>query len=270
MYIDSHAHLFDEDYQKDLDDVIGRARNARVQSIVVPGTTLETSKEAVELAHRYDFIYACVGYHPHEASKATDEGLAEIEELSKDERVVAIGEIGLDFHYDFSPRDRQRETFKQQIEMARRRNLPVVIHTRESLAESIAIVEQAVHGNGYWLHDQMWSEGQGEKLKGVFHCFTGDANQAGRLFECGFLVSFPGIVTFKNSPVVETLKQIGFKNILVETDSPYLTPVPFRGKRNEPSYVTYVAGKIAEIFGVSVEEIAQSASDNTKKLFHLH
>ncbi|HXG38015.1 MAG TPA: TatD family hydrolase [Bacteroidota bacterium] len=265
MYIDSHAHLFYEDYRDDLQAVIERARSAGVEAIVVPGTTLATSQEAVDLAQRFDDVYACVGFHPHEASKAGDNELAAIEQLSHHRRVVAIGEIGLDFHYDFSPREIQESVFQKQIEIAIRRNLPIVVHTRESMAQAIEIVHHAVQTHPEWRQDSS----NGNRWRGVFHCFTGTVNEAKQLFELGFLVSYPGIVTFKNSPVLETLKTIGFQHILLETDSPYLAPVPFRGKRNEPANVVYVAHRIAELFGVAPSEIASVAANNTRKLFNL-
>ncbi|MBI3788150.1 MAG: YchF/TatD family DNA exonuclease, partial [Ignavibacteriales bacterium] len=267
MYIDSHAHIFFEDYKTEQGDVLKRAQDAGIECIIVPGTNIETSKEAIELSERYDFVYACVGFHPHEASKANDETLRTIEELSKHKKVVAIGEIGLDFHYDFSPREKQIEVFEQQIRIAVGRNLPIVVHTRESMAESIAVVEKAVALNGKWRGNSLDDHSRYPASKGVFHCFTGDAHQARHLLEMGFYVSYPGIVTFKNSPVIETLKTIGYDHILIETDSPYLAPVPLRGKRNEPSNIPLIANKIAEIFHAASEDIARTTRYNTKKLF---
>ncbi|MBI3586290.1 MAG: YchF/TatD family DNA exonuclease [Ignavibacteriales bacterium] len=267
MYIDSHAHIFFEDYKTDRDDVLQRAQDAGIECIIVPGTNVETSKEALELSEKYDFIYACVGFHPHDASKANDETLREIEELSKHKKVVGIGEIGLDFHYDFSPRQQQIEVFEQQIHIAIRRNLPIVVHTRESMAESIAVVEKALASDGTWREQYHNEHSRYSTPKGVFHCFTGDAQQAWQLLEMGFYVSYPGIVTFKNSPVIETLKDIGYDHILLETDSPYLAPAPLRGKRNEPSNIPLIANKIAEIFRASTEDVARITSYNAKKLF---
>lgn len=265
MYIDSHAHLFYEDYQDDLHAVIERARSAGIEAIVVPGTTVATSREAISLAERFDEVYACVGFHPHEASQVTNDEIAEIEQLSYHRRVVAIGEIGLDFYYDMSPRETQERVFRKQIELAVRRNLPIVVHTRRSMMQALEIVQEAVRTHPTWRHNP--SDGSG--LRGVFHCFTGTATQAEQLFKLGFCVSYPGIVTFKNSPVLETLKRIGFHKILLETDSPYLAPVPFRGKRNEPANIVYIANRIAELFHVSPSEIASAASRNTRKLFDL-
>lgn len=267
MYIDSHAHIFFEDYKTDRDDVLKRAQDAGIECIIVPGTNIETSKEALELSEKYDFVYACVGFHPHEALKANDETLRAIEELSKHKKVVGIGEIGLDFHYDFSPRQQQIEVFEQQIQIAIRRNLPIVVHTRESMAESIAVVEKALASDGTWREQYRNEHSRYPIPKGVFHCFTGDAQQAWHLLEMGFYVSYPGIVTFKNSPVIETLKSIGYDHILLETDSPYLAPVPLRGKRNEPSNIPLIANKIAEIFRSTTEDVARTTRYNAKKLF---
>lgn len=269
MYIDSHAHIFFENYSSDIDDVLARARAVGVEAIIVPGTTLETSEEAVALAQKYNDVYATVGIHPHEASKATPAVLERIEQLSTSAKVVAIGEIGLDYHYDFSPRDVQVTVFKQQIEIAVRRNLPIVVHTRESLADTFSTVEEAVSKFPAWRANHENVHTRYPALRGVFHCFPGGAEDVWRLLDLGFLVSYPGIVTFKNSPSVETLKRTGFDHILLETDSPYMSPVPLRGKRNEPANVVLVARKIAEIVGASEEDVARSARFNTKRLFNM-
>ncbi|MGB2869388.1 MAG: TatD family hydrolase [Bacteroidota bacterium] len=267
MFIDSHAHLFFEDFKDEVDAVISRALNSGVESIVVPGTGLETSREAIALAERYDCIYACVGFHPHEASKADQSALEKIEELSRHPKVVAIGEIGLDFHYDFSPRETQRTVFQRQIELAVRRDLPIVVHTRESVPETIAIVEEAVRAHPEWRRRLTNSHSRVPSPKGVFHCFTGDADQGWHLLSLGFSVSYPGIVTFRNSPVVETLRRLGYDHILLETDSPFLAPVPHRGKRNEPANVALIGAKVAEILGASIDDVARTATFNTKRLF---
>ena len=267
MYIDSHAHIFFEDYQNDRDEVLQRAREAGVESIVVPGTNLETSREAVALAEKYDFIYACVGFHPHDASKATGEHLREIEELSKQRKVVAIGEIGLDYHYDYSPRDQQIGIFESQIQMAIRRDLPIVVHTRESLPDAMEIVRTAVTNSPGWMSGRLNLHSRRPAPKGVFHCFSGTAEEAWKLLDLGFFVSYPGIVTFKNSPAAETLRQTGFDHILLETDSPYMAPVPLRGKRNEPANIRLIGRKIAEIFEMTEEDVARAARFNAKKLF---
>ncbi len=269
MYIDSHAHIFAENYKSDIDDVLARARASGVEAIIVPGTTLETSEEAVALAEKHDEVYATVGVHPHEASKVTQAVLDRIEQLSTHPKVVAIGEIGLDYHYDFSPRDVQGDVFRRQIEIAVRRNLPIVVHTRESLDDTFATVEEAVRKHTDWRASQQSVHTRHPALRGVFHCFPGGAEDVWKLLDLGFLVSYPGIVTFKNSPSIETLKRIGYDHILLETDSPYMSPVPFRGKRNEPANVVLIARKIAEVFGVSEEDVARATRFNTKRLFNI-
>lgn len=262
-YIDSHAHLSPLDYKEDLQAVLDRARDAGVEAVIVPATDLESSREAIQLADRHSEIFACVGFHPHEASKATENGLQEIEELSKHPKVVAIGEIGLDYYYNLSPHDRQCEVFESQIEIAVRRNLPLVVHMRESTIDTFAAVERAVQKNYGWLPDASVPK------RGVFHCFPGTVEESAKLRNLGFWVSFTGIVTFKKSQAADIVKQIGFQNVLLETDSPYMTPEPFRGKRNEPAHIVYIGKKIAEVSGVSEEEVAASTTANAKALFGL-
>ncbi len=263
QYIDSHAHLFDEDYREDLDIVLSHAQEVGVKYVIIPGTNVKTCQEAVRLAEQHANIFACVGIHPHDAAKATGKDLKEIDELSKHPKVVAIGEIGLDYHYDFSPRDRQREIFIVQIELAIKRNLPVVIHTRESTEDAWNIMQQAVNSH------PSWKESRTEPQRGVFHCFPGTAEQAVNLRVLGFYVSYPGIVTFKKSESIEVVKQIGVQNLLLETDSPYMTPVPLRGKRNEPANIVFIGRKIAETLHVPEEEVARITTENAIRLFGL-
>lgn len=262
--IDSHAHLYDEAFQKDLDDVLERAREAGVERIVVPATNRETSERAIELAERYPFLYAAVGIHPHEAGKAMDSDLAAIEELLHHPRVVAVGEIGLDYYYDFAPRETQQSVFGAQLELAVKSNLPVIVHTRDSMTDAIQAIAGTVAQHPTWCQNSQRAE---SARRGVFHCFTGDGVQANRLFELGFFISFPGIVTFKKSSAGETIRALGLSRVLMETDSPYLTPVPYRGKRNEPAYLVLIARRIAEILGVSVEDVVRRTSANAESLF---
>jgi TatD DNase family protein len=263
QYIDSHAHLFYEDYKNDLESVLKRAKDAGVKYCIVPGTDLKNSREAVLLSEQYENIFACIGVHPHEAAKATNKDLREMEELSKHPKVVAIGEIGLDYHYDFSPKDRQKECFSAQIEIAVKRNLPLVVHTRESTQDAFTIVQKAVETHPEWKQTGI------KPQRGVFHCFPGTAEEAEYVRELGFYVSYPGIVTFKKSDSIEIVKQIGVQNILLETDSPYMTPVPLRGKRNEPANIIYIGRKIAEAFHITEEEVARMTTENTMNLFGL-
>ena len=261
MFVDSHAHLFRKDFGGDLPAVIGRAREAGVDIIVSPGTDLETSREAIELAERYHDIYACVGFHPHEAARADNRSLEEIESLSRHPKVVAIGEIGLDYHYDYSPRERQREVFTLQIDLARRRDLPIVIHCREAEEDTMSIVGAAMADGTPW-----------RRPPGVFHCFPGDGKMARRVIGWGFYISIPGPVTFsskpgKPDPMAEVVPGVPLEHILLETDSPYLAPVPFRGKRNEPAHIPVIAQRIAELKGLSLEEIGRVTSSGARTLF---
>jgi TatD DNase family protein len=264
QYIDSHAHLFYEDYKKDLVDVLTRAKDAGVKYCIVPGTDLTSSTEAISLAEQHESIFACIGIHPHEAAKAADTDLKIIEELTSHPKVVAIGEIGLDYHYNFSPKDRQKEVFTEQVEIAVRRNLPIVVHTRESIDDTIAIVQKVVNAYPDWMEVETIPK------RGVFHCFPGTAEEAKFIRGLGFYVSYPGIVTFKKSDSIETVRQIGVQNILLETDSPYMTPVPFRGKRNEPANIIYIGRKIAETLQITEEEVARVTTENTIQLFNLN
>jgi TatD DNase family protein len=269
IFIDSHAHLFYPDYKDDLEDVIQRAVDAGVKYFVVPGTSVETSRQAIALSERYDAVYACVGIHPLDMAEADDGALHEIEKLSEHKKVVAIGEIGLDYYYDTTPKDKQQRMFRSQIEIAIRRNLPIVVHTRDSMDDAVSAVEELIQKNEYWRSQQATSNSRFPAPKGVFHCFSGDAQTARRLFGLGFLVSYPGIVTFKNSPAVETLHAIGYDHIMLETDSPYLTPVPHRGKRNEPMYIPQIGKKIAEICRATEEDVARTTTYNAKRLFNI-
>jgi TatD DNase family protein len=267
MYIDSHAHLFFKDFKDDLEVVLGRAKTTGIDYIVNPGTDLETSKESVDLARSHKEIYAAVGFHPHDASKANTETLAEIERLSYERKVVAIGEIGLDYHYNFSPPEQQREVFATQIEIAVRRNLPIIIHSREAEPDTVSIVERALINNPDWMNNDGTMS-----PRGVFHCFPGDEAMARKVIGWGFFISIPGPVTFSSKPnkpntMAEVVGAIPLEHILLETDSPYLTPVPHRGKRNEPSNIPLIAKKIAEIKGVPEEEVGTITSQNVRRLF---
>ena len=266
MFVDSHAHLFFKDFKDDLEDVLRRAQDAGVQYIVTPGTDLDTSKQSIDLAERYDMIYACVGFHPHDASKATSMELQEIERLSDHPKVVAIGEIGLDYHYNFAPPEKQREVFSEQVKIARRRNLPIVIHSREAESDTLAIVETNIKPGDDWR--------PGGAPRGVFHCFPGNSAMAGKVIGWNFYISIPGPVTFPDKPskpnsMVEVVTKVPLEHILLETDSPYLTPVPNRGKRNEPSNIPLIAKKIAELRQCTREEVGRMTSEGARRLFGL-
>ncbi|HTK81772.1 MAG TPA: TatD family hydrolase [Bacteroidota bacterium] len=266
MFVDSHAHLFFKDYESDLGDVVKRAADAGVQFIVNPGTDLATSRESISLAEQFEMMYACVGFHPHDAAKADSVSLNEIERLSEHPKVVGIGEIGLDYHYDYSPREKQREIFALQIEIAQRRNLPIVIHSREAEADTLAIVEEKLR------QQPSWRQG---KRKGVFHCFPGDIAMAEKVIGWGFNISIPGPVTFPVKPqkpnsMADVVSRIPIQHIMLETDSPYLTPVPNRGKRNEPSNIPLIARKISELSGRSIEEVGVATTNASCNLFGIN
>ena len=232
MFIDTHAHLFFENFKEDVDEVIKRAKDNGVDFIVVPATDIKTAKEAITLAEKYEQIYATVGIHPHDTKEWNESLLFEIEELAKHPKVVAIGEIGLDYYYDFSPQDQQIKAFKSQLDLATKLQLPVVIHNRDSDGDMMDII-QSYCGTG---------------LKAQFHCYNGSLSDALEFMKMNHFISFTGNITFKKSDGLrEILSHIDLNHLMLETDSPFMTPVPFRGKRNEPSYVSYVAQQVADV-----------------------
>ena len=261
--VDSHAHLFYADFGPDLPEVLSRAHEVGVRRVVVPGTREDSSRQAIDLATRMPGVFAAVGIHPHEAAKVQTDEVARVRELAAQPGIVAVGEVGLDHFYDFAPKDVQAELFQYQLGWAVELDLPVIVHTRDSMEDAIGMVERHARSHPRWCLRE------GQAHRGVFHCFTGNAEQARRLFDAGFYVSYPGIITFKNSPVVATLKEIGLDRVMVETDSPYLTPVPHRGKRNEPSYVVLIANAIAAVLDLPVEEVARRTTRNAEALFRL-
>jgi len=254
MLIDSHCHIDDARYDNDREAILQRARETGVGHFVTIGCDLETSRAAVALAEKHPCISATVGVHPHEVKRIKQGWYEGLRALATSEQVVAYGEIGLDYHYDHSPRDVQRARFREQVQLARELRLPVVIHTREAQEDTITILK----------------EEKAQELGGVFHCFSGDAWLAKDALDLGFYLSFSGVVTFQNATMLrELVKTVPLARMLVETDSPYLTPAPHRGKRNEPAFVRFVAEKIAEIHGVEVEKVEELTSLNTQKLFRL-
>ena len=256
MFIDSHAHIDGPEFDADREEMLERAETAGVSAILNVGTGDPHSgafERAVELGRKHLFVYTAIGTHPHDARLYDDEAEEKIKTLSQDLKVLAWGEIGLDFHYDNSPRDVQVEVFKRQLRAARACELPVVIHTREAEAETIDILR---------------SEYEGAERRGVFHCFSGSGELARRAVELGFMISFSGIVTFKKADELRLVaSEVPLDRLLIETDCPYLTPVPYRGKRNEPGFVVEVARCLAGIHGVDVEEIGRITTENFVHLF---
>ncbi|KON85884.1 hydrolase TatD [Sporosarcina globispora] len=255
MFFDTHAHLNAEQYNEDLQEVIDRALSEGISNIVVVGFDRPTIEKAMELTEKYDFIYASVGWHPVDAIDMTEDDLQWIEELSGHPKVVALGEMGLDYYWDKSPKEIQKEVFRKQIRLAKKVRLPIVIHNRDATADIVEILKE---------------EGAGE-VGGIMHCFSGSPEIANECVDMNFYISLGGPVTFKNAKKPkEVADVIPLEKLLIETDCPYLTPHPFRGKRNEPSYVKLVAEQIAEIKGLSVEEVAQATTENAKKLFGIN
>jgi len=272
MFVDTHCHLFFSEFENDIDDVIKKANDVGVQHIIVPGTDLETSRKSISLAEKYEGIYAAVGFHPHDSSKASENAMEEIEKMSFHKKVVAIGEIGLDFHYDYSPREVQREIFLKQIEIAIRCELPIIVHDRETNGETYETIFKIAEEKNDWMKTKRNTDSRYPHPRGVFHCFAGDSNIARKATEKGFYISIPGPVTFpskkeKKNSMEEVVSQITMEHILLETDAPFLAPAPYRGKRNEPSYIPRIAEKIASLQNVSIEDVGRTSSFGAHKLF---
>ncbi len=251
--IDSHAHIYGLEFSDDFDEMMQRATEAGVGQMIVVGTDLETSKAACELAAKHDSIYCAVGIHPHDASRVTERCYDLIRDMAVgNDKVVAIGEIGLDFYRDRSPRETQETVFRRFIKLARELSLPVIIHDRDAHERVMALVK----------------EEQGADVGGVFHCFSGDLKMAEECVAMGFYISIPGTVTYPaNEALRQVVKGVKIERMLVETDCPYLTPVPHRGKRNEPAFVRITAEKVAEIKGLSFEDVCRITTLNTQHLF---
>lgn len=252
--IDSHCHLDSEKFDDDRDAVIERALAAGVEHMVAigSGSGPPDMEAGIRLADRYDAFYATVCVHPHDASKATPEVYRRLEELVKHPKVVAVGETGLDYHYDFAPREVQRDVFVEQLRIARDAKKPIVIHTREAWDDTIAVLRE------HWAP---------AGIGGIMHCFSGGPAEAEEALALGFYLSFGGIITFpKSTDIQEAARRAPADRILVETDAPYLAPVPHRGKRNEPAFIVQTARKLAELRGVTPEEIATTTSGNFRRL----
>jgi len=256
MLIDSHAHIQGKEYAGEVEAVITRARAAGVETIIAVGGAgdMSSNSEAVALAARFENVYATVGMHPHDAKDVGADELKTLKELASSPKVVAVGETGLDYYYNHSPHEVQRRVFAQFIQMACDTQLPIVVHERDAALP---------------VADLLRNEGAG-KLRGVIHCFTGNYEAACAYLDLGFYLSFTGIITFKNAePLREVVRKVPLERIFVETDSPFLTPVPHRGKRNEPAYVRFVAETIAKVKGVDFADVARLTSANVKTLFRI-
>jgi len=252
--IDTHAHLTDNRFAHDLDDVLLRAKESGVGAMINVGYDLPSSRRCVALAAKRETLFAAVGIHPHEAAKVCEQALVQLRQLALGENVVALGEMGLDYYYNHSPRNLQQELFRQQIRLAKSLSLPLIVHDRDAHEDVLTILEE---------------EGA-EAVGGVLHCFSGDRNFAVRCLKLGFHISLAGPVTFSNSRDLSAVAETVPKDkLLLETDAPYLAPVPYRGKRNEPAYLLAVAKKVATLRGITLEELSAGTTENAKKLFKL-
>jgi TatD DNase family protein len=261
VFIDSHAHLDGSQFEQDQLQVLERASEAGLERILAigSGTGPGTYDCALKIAEQHDWIFASTGLHPHEASVATDHDYEEMSRIAQHEKVIAWGEIGLDYFYDHSPREVQKEVFRRQMELARTAGLPIIIHCRPSNNSENAWDDALELIRLYWAH---------AGLPGILHCFTGEWKHAEAALEMGFYISFAGNVTFsKAENIRNAAKQVPLDRMLIETDSPYLAPVPHRGKRNEPAFVVNTAEAIAQVRGMSKEEIGQNTAENFYKLF---
>lgn len=253
MLVDSHAHVDDERFDADRDQVLARAAAAGVSLIVNIGADMESSARSIALAEQYQAVYAAVGMHPHDAKDMRESDYIQLERWTAHPKVVAIGEIGLDYHYDLSPRPVQKEVFLRQLDLARKTGKPFIVHEREAHADMLDIIRTAARD-----------------LKGVFHCFSGSVETAREYLKMGFYISVAGPVTFaKAAKTKDVARFVPLDKLLVETDSPYLTPQPFRGKRNEPAYVRLVAEEISRLRDVSLEELAEATTNNVRNLFSI-
>ena len=247
MYIDTHCHLSMEDYL-DIDKVIEENKDASVDKIVVSGCSKESIDEVMDLKDKYDMVYVTIGYHPEYADTITESDLDYLKSLLGEKKVVGIGEIGLDYHYTKENKDKQIWLFEEQLKIADAFNLPVVIHSRDATMDTINILKKY-------------------KVKGIIHCFSGSLETANIYISMGFLLGIGGVVTFKNSKLKDVVKEVPLESIVLETDSPYLAPVPFRGKINSSKYLEFIANFIADIKNISVDELAEITSRNASSLF---
>lgn len=251
LLFDTHAHYYDEMYDTDRDEILSRMPKMGVGLILNAGCDIKTSKISIELSKKYPFIYAAAGIHPHQASEMEEGDLAELKRLLDCDKVAAVGEIGLDYHYDFSPKDVQKSVFDSQLSIAEEKNMPVIIHEREAASDVFDILSA-------------------HRCKGVYHCYSGSVEMAKRIADLGFIFSFTGMVTFKNSKrAQEVAAYLPIEQIMIETDCPYMTPVPHRGERNHSGHVMLVAQKIAELKGMDLEDVIRITRENGKRLFNI-
>lgn len=250
MFIDSHCHISREDYEN-IDKVVKSAKNAGVSYLIVSGYDIKNNKEVIDIANRYDNIYLSIGFHPSEANVITDNDINNLkEQIKNNKKVIAIGEIGLDYHWEKDNKDKQKELFKKQINLAKELNLPIVVHSRDAFQDTYDILKEANH-------------------RGVIHCFSGNIENAKMYANLGYYFGIGGVLTFKNTNLRETVKEMPVDRILLETDSPYLAPTPHRGEQNEPKYIPIIAEELAKIYGKSVNEIGFITTRNVCDVFNI-
>lgn len=252
MFIDTHVHLNADQYEEDLQEVVDRALETKVERMVVIGFDRKTIERTMQLIEQYDFVYGVIGWHPVDAIDCTQQDLEWIEQLASHPKIVGIGETGLDYYWDKSPKDVQQELFRKQIQLAQKINLPIVIHNRDATGDVVQILR----------------EENAASVGGVMHCFSGSVETARECIAMNFMISLGGPVTFKNARLPkEVATEIALEHLMIETDAPYLAPHPHRGKRNEPAFVPLVAEEIARLKGLTIEEIAQATTANAKNFF---
>ncbi len=250
FYIDSHCHLEDQAFDNDRDEVYQRALEAKVSIIILAGSDIETSKKIVNLTKKYPGVYGLVGVHPHEAKEVSSDYLEELSQLLNEPKILGVGEIGLDYYYEHSPREVQKKVFGEQLDLAEAMGKPFAIHSREATADTLEVIKAKQYH------------------KGVFHCYSYSVETLREILDLGYYISLGGAVTFKNAKrPVEVGAAVPLERLLLETDAPYLTPVPYRGKRNEPAYVVKVAEKIAAIKKIDVAEVAKATWQNSEDFF---
>lgn len=253
MLFDSHSHIDNERFDSDRDEVVARARANGVTGLINAGDCIASSARSIELAEAYPEVYAAVGIHPHEAGDVKEEDYQQLIDWAGHPKVVAIGEIGLDYHYDYSPRSIQQEVFIRQIDVARRTGLPIIIHDREAHGDVMSIIKKEAGG-----------------LTGVFHCFSGSMEMARECLALGFYIAVGGSVTFKNAAKLPAIAaSVPLDRLLLETDCPYLTPQPYRGRRNEPAYVRIVGEYVAALRKMELAALAEATTANVKRLFQI-
>jgi TatD DNase family protein len=253
MYFDTHAHYDDEQFDADRDELLTSVYDSGVELIVDPASNLASSRKVIEIAEKFPFVYCAVGVHPHDAKEMDGDSIGVIRDMASNDKVVAIGEIGLDYHYDLSPRDVQRIRFREQLELARELRLPVIVHEREACQDVLDIIRD--FGD----------------IRGVVHCFSGSWETAKTILDLGWYISFTGAVTFKNAKKApEVAAKMPIDRLMIETDSPYMAPVPLRGRRNDSRNLPYIAGRIAELRSMTTEEVAAVTLENGKTFFKIN